>query len=240
MFDFVQKATNAAYSNGLNTLGVDPGYLNSNGFYEAGSLKPWRSNDQSERVEQPWFSDQWGTLSPAYLKSVGFTGNPWEQTAASNTGVSDSWEPPQKTGYSPELKKWMADNGLTSQISQGESGTQQMFFKGDTPYGPGTRWGNNDDAFNIAAILAGGAIGTAAAGVGAGAAAGAVPQSSSTAAALYGDVGYGAGAGAVGGGAGGTVPERQERALVLLVVQLSAAQLAQLARPARTSCRTCL
>lgn len=149
----------------------DPNYVNSNGWREAGTPAPVSNTGDSDYQNPGSREYSYGRLPPEYLAAMGFNGPAFNDVM---TGEGDNREMSFGGNYSPELQKWMADKGLTSQLSAGEAGGQQQFFQGMTPYGPGTRWGESgDDAFSIAAILAGGAVGAGVAGAGAAGAAGA-------------------------------------------------------------------
>ena len=149
----------------------DPNYVNSNGWREAGTPAPVSNTGDSDYQTPASREYSFGRLPPEYLAAMGFNGPAFNDVM---TGEGDNREMSFGGNYSPELQKWMADNGLTSQLSSGEAGGQQQFFQGMNPYGPGTRWGEGgDDAFGIAAILAGGAVGAGVAGAGAAGAAGA-------------------------------------------------------------------
>ena len=172
------------------------GYVNSSGWYDAGSLKPRQIYGDGARVEQPWQMDQYGTLNKGYLASLGFHGDPYYKPAMlprrGDNDLEQADSNDKRQGYSDSLLKWMADNGLKSRISQGEAGTQQAFFKGDQQYGQGTRFSQGDDAFAAAAAV----LASVAGGYVAGAAA-----SGAGASALGTSIAQGAGAGAAGAAA---------------------------------------
>lgn len=148
-----------------------------------GQIDPYKSD---------WTSGSWsGTIDPGAVSNglgsdsvspTGFQYNPllgdwWNQQGfqgnAFQTGQGDArFDQPQMT---PELQAWAAANGYAPGFTEGYGG---ILKNGQIQ--PGTAQGNrtNDDAMMIAALLAGGVVGSAAygaagaAGTGAGEAAG--------------------------------------------------------------------
>jgi hypothetical protein len=101
---------------------------------------------------------------PAYLKSLGYTGPTVNQTWANGWGDSGG----QATqSFDPQLMQWIQQQGLTPQFKVSEGPSQAgLFNQAGQMQGDGVKWQDDDTAFKIAMILAGGVVGGAAAGVG--------------------------------------------------------------------------